>query len=163
MDKYLKNVLGIFLYVIISSLFVVFYSCGDDPVSSPESEHLEAEGLVLKDTTNNVILKYFKGALTPGKDTINVPNMMNTSVLSVIFLDSNQVELPPEEDPDHTLGFDTYGSTKFSVTKVTGQQWKIFMSGLAPGNDSVKFQVLHEGHADFTTIAIPVRVFNITQ
>ncbi len=161
MDKNLNKFLGIFLYVIISSLIVIFYSCGDDTVSIPESEHLEAEGMVLKDTTNTVILKYFRGALTPGKDTIKVPNGMNTSILSVIFLDSNQAELPPEEDPDHTLGFETFGSTKFSITKVTGQQWKIFMTGLTPGNDSVKFKVLHEGHADFQTIPIPVKIFNI--
>lgn len=161
MDKYLKNILGIFLYVIISSLLVIFYSCGDNTVSIPESEHLEAEGMVLKDTLNNVIIKYFRGELSSGKDTIPVPNGMNTSILSVIFLDSNQAELPPEDDPDHTLGFDKFGSAKFNVTKVPGQQWKIFLTGLAPGNDSVKFQVIHEGHADFQTIPIPVRIFNI--
>ncbi len=69
------------------------------------------------------------------------------------------------DDHDHDHGGDEFelASTvddpaTVQITKHGDEDWAVDLSGLQAGQTTVRFMVMHGGHADFTSLALPVTV-----
>ena len=162
----LVSVLGIFL-----ALFIV--SCEDDD-HAHEEEHIDAEGFILE-SEGTEIYREFKGTKT-GSVTLAVGATLE---VSVHFLGDDGKELEHEEhegeeeeegslrvsgfmssvatveveehgDDDHGDGDDDHGHEEEMALEIVG---------VSAGSTSFKLELMHEGHADYTsTNNVPITV-----
>jgi len=152
---------------ILSFVFLIFAiflnSCKEDTVSVPQSEHFQPNGMmILNESLSDTLMYYFNGQLLYGKDTLFAPYNALGAHWVVKFLDANQNKLEPPSDPDHSLGWLISDPTKLEVYQHGGDKWAFHLRGKALGTTSIKFQVMHVGHADFTTIFVPVKIDTAT-
>ncbi|MGB9696661.1 MAG: hypothetical protein ACP5P3_04995 [Ignavibacteria bacterium] len=132
-------------------------------MSVPQSEHFQPNGMmILNESLSDTLMYYFNGQLLYDKDTLFAPYNALGGHWIVKFLDANQNRLEPPSDPDHSLGWLISDPTKLEVYQHGGDKWAFHLRGKAVGITSIKFQVMHVGHADFTTIFVPVRIDTTT-
>ena len=150
-----KNYLIISLFLI--SIFSSFNGCSEDPVSTPQANHFQPNGMmILSESFADTLLYYFNGVYSPGKDTLHAPLNALGGHWVIKFLDANMKNIEPPSDPDHTLGWLISDPNKLEVYRHGSDIWEFHLRGKQLGETSMKFQVLHQGHADFTTIFLPV-------
>lgn len=156
MKKILSNILIILLLSIIPILYT---GCSDDTVQTPQSEHFQASGLIIyNETLSDTILYYYNGALKVGYDTLFVPYNALSGHWTMKFLDANKNRLEPPSDPNHTLGWLIDNPDLLELYRHGSDIWEFHLKGKGLGSTNIKFQILHEGHADFQTIPIPVLI-----
>lgn len=150
---------------ILLSLLILFFfsflinSCKEDTVSVPQSEHFQPNGMmILNESLSDTLMYYFNGQLLYDKDTLYAPYNALGGHWIVKFLDANKNKLEPPSDPEHSLGWLISDPTKLEVYQHGGDKWAFHLKGKAMGVTSIKFQVMHAGHADFTTIFVPVKI-----
>jgi len=150
---------------LVSSLFIV--SCEDDDHDHDE-EHIDAEGFILENSAGVEVYKEFKGAQT-GSITLSVNDTLE---LTVHFLDDDGKELEHEEDGDHEEGEIVVSGNNESIAIVEveeehgdgddhdhGEEMAIEVIGVSTGSTSFKLELMHEGHADYTsTNNVPIVV-----
>lgn len=151
---------GLFIIFILSIISgVVLNGCKEDSVSVPQSEHFQPNGMmILNESLSDTLMYYFNGQLLYDKDTLFAPYNALGGHWVVKFLDANKNKLEPPSDPDHSLGWLISDPAKLEVYQHAGDKWEFHLRGKALGITSIKFQVMHMGHADFTTIFIPVKI-----
>ncbi len=165
--------------LVVIFLGLMASSCDEESSSStlaPEG-HTDADGLVLE--SNGVeVYREFEGAIVT--NTLNL-TVGDTLELSVHFLDHDGNEIEHSDDDDHG---DEHGSvdgllvtendTSVVVIEVEGHEEEeegeedhddheehgpgIHMIAVAAGSTSFKVQLMHEGHADYTSMSISVTV-----
>ena len=148
----LVSVLGIFL-----ALFVV--SCEDDDHDHAE-EHIDAEGFILE-SEGNEIYREFKGTTT-GSVTVAVGETLE---VSVHFLGDDGKELEHEEhegeEEEGSLRVSGANSSIATVEVEEGhddggdhdheEEMALEITGVSAGSTSFKLELMHEGHADYTS------------
>ena len=148
----LVSVLGIFL-----ALFVV--SCEDDDHDHAE-EHIDAEGFILE-SEGNEIYREFKGTTT-GSVTVAVGATLE---VSVHFLGDDGKELEHEEhegeEEEGSLRVSGANSSIATVEVEEGhddggdhdheEEMALEITGVSAGSTSFKLELMHEGHADYTS------------
>lgn len=146
--------------IYFSILFFIIYlnGCSDNPVT-PE-EHFDAEGLMLLEDDGDTVIYYFRGDLKPGFDSLKVPFGTITPHLNTFFLDKDRNKLdPPVDDPSSTLGYTISNPSVVSVfVDNPSNKFEFHLRGLMVGTSSIRFNLLHGNHSDFTTTFIPVIV-----
>ncbi len=139
---------------LVSSLFIV--SCEDDDHDHDE-EHTDAEGFILENSAGVEVYKEFKGAQT-GSITLSVNDTLE---LTVHFLDDDGKEIEHEEDSiaiveveeEHGDGDD------HDHDHDHGEEMAIEVIGISTGSTSFKLELMHDGHADYTsTNNVPIVV-----
>ena len=143
-------------------LTVFLAACGKDDPLTPQEEHYEAEGLVLIDSGER-FFRYFQGRIDSDNgrvEALEVPHGQLTSKWSIRFLDENGNEMAPPGGEGHTFTWEIADESIVEVVQDEGDEGKFvfYMRGLEDGETTIKLQISHEGHADFTTLPIPVHV-----
>ena len=139
--------------------------CEDDAHDDHEEGHTDADGFILEDAAGSEVYREFEGATT-GSVTLAVGETLE---LSVHFLDHEGNEIAHEEEgeEDHEDGL-VVSENNASVAVVEVEEHEegedhhgmvIHIQGVSAGSTSFKVQLMHDGHADYTsTNNVPVTV-----
>ena len=137
----------------------------DDAHDDHEEGHTDADGFILEDAAGSEVYREFEGAAT-GSVTLAVGETLE---LSVHFLDHEGNEIAHEEEgeEDHEDGL-VVSENNASVAVVEVEEHEegedhhgmaIHVQGVSAGSTSFKLQLMHDGHADYTsTNNVPVTV-----
>tara|TARA_B100001250_G_C19717612_1_gene752286 strand:+ start:413 stop:1030 length:618 start_codon:yes stop_codon:yes gene_type:complete len=162
------NIRQLFLFIFVG---LIVTACDeDDPVSAAQEEHLDAEGFILEDENGNELYREFEGAIVTGTGGISI-SVGDTLELSVHFLDhdGNEVEHEEDEGEEHDEGELQITENNVAIAKVEVEEHEeegddhdhdheeeehemaIHIIGVSAGSTSFKVELLHEGHADYTS------------
>lgn len=145
-----------------SAIALMAGGCGDDddPISS-QTEHLEAIGMVVYQS-GSVVMDYF-GPDYLASDTVAYNDTLRASQglnphWEVKFYDEDTVLIDPPESDDHHLNAVFGNSSLAELWWHEGEEgeFEFHMRGLAAGTTTVRFQVMHIDHADFSTLPVPL-------
>ena len=136
----------------------------DDHNHNHDEEHTDADGFVLEDESGSEVYKEFEGAVT-GPVTLSVGDTLE---LSVHFLDheENEIEHEGDEEDEDELVI-SENDSNIAIVEVEEHEegeeehheMAIHVIGVSAGSTSFKLQLMHEGHADYTsTNNVPVTV-----
>ena len=131
--------------------------CEDDAHDDHEEGHTDADGFILEDAAGSEVYREFEGAAT-GSVTLAVGETLE---LSVHFLDHEGNEIAHEEEgeEDHEDGLVvSENNTSVAVVEVEEHEegedhhgMAIHVQGVSAGSTSFKLQLMHDGHADYTS------------
>ena len=153
-------------FAVLTSFFVI--GCEDNDHDHDE-EHTDAEGFILENSAGIEVYREFKGAQT-GSITLSVGDTLE---LTVHFLDDDGEELEHEEDGDHEEEGEIVVSgnnESIAIVEVEeehgdghdhdhGEEMAIEVIGISTGSTSFKLELMHDGHADYTsTNNVPIVV-----
>ena len=148
------------IHALFCLLLVFNFACEDDN-HDHDDEHTDADGFVLEDESGSELYKEFEGTMT-GTVTLSVGDTLE---LSVHFLDHEGNEIEHEEDEDElSVSENDSNIAVFEVEEhEEGEEEHHVMAlhviGVSTGSTSFKLQLMHDGHADYTsTNNVPVTV-----
>ncbi len=161
MFKILKH---LFLFVFISLTAV---AC-DDHDHDAEG-HTDVEGFVLENN-GTVVYRQFEGEVTVDNLTLSIDETLD---LSVHFLDhdGNEIEHEEGEHEEDALSFEISNSDIISIVMEDhededgddhdhdhGHELGFELMGVSSGTTTFTLSLMHDGHADFTSLPISVTV-----
>ena len=151
---------------LIASMILFTTGCEDDDHDHDE-DHVDADGFVLEDESGTEVYREFEGAMT-GTVTLAVGETLE---LSVHFLDHEGNEIEHEEGEEEEEHDDelvvSENDASVAVVEVEDHEegeeehheMALHVVGVSTGSTSFKLQLMHEGHADYTsTNNVPVTV-----
>ena len=152
------------VFMLIGMLLFTTGCEDDDHNHNHDEEHTDADGFVLEDESGSEVYKEFEGAMT-GTVTLSVGDTLE---LSVHFLDheENEIEHEGYEEEEDELVI-SENDSNIAIVEVEEHeegeeehhQMAIYVIGVSAGSTSFKLQLMHEGHADYTsTNNVPVTV-----
>ena len=158
------------LVFMLVGMFLITTSCEDDDHDHDHDEdHTDADGFILENEDGTEMYREFEGAMT-GSLTLGVGDTLE---LSVHFLDheGNEIEHEEEGEEDHEDGLVvSENDANIAVVEVEDHEegeeggeehheMAIHVIGVSAGSTSFKLQLMHDGHADYTsTNNVPVTV-----
>ena len=149
------------LVFMLIGMFLFTTGCEDHDHNHDE-EHTDADGFVLEDESGSELYKEFEGTMT-GTVTLSVGDTLE---LSVHFLDHEGNEIEHEGDEEDELVI-SENDSNIAIVEVEEHEegeeehheMAIHVIGVSAGSTSFKLQLMHEGHADYTsTNNVPVTV-----
>ena len=151
------------LVFMLIGMFLFTTGCEDDDHNHDhDEEHTDADGFVLENESGSEVYREFEGAIT-GTVTLSVGDTLE---LSVHFLDHEGNEIEHGEDEEEELVI-SENDSNIAIVEVEvheegeeeHHEMAIHVIGLSAGSTSFKLQLMHEGHADYTsTNNVPVTV-----
>ena len=143
---------------LLTGMLLITTGCEDDEHDHDHDEdHTDADGLVLETEGGTEVYREFEGAVTGGV----VLDVGETLELSVHFLDheGNEIEHSEEDEEDHEDGLVvSENDATIAVVEVEGHEDgedhhgnALHIIGVSTGSTSFKIQLMHEGHADYTS------------
>ena len=153
------------LVFMLIGMFLFTTGCEDDEHNHDhDEEHTDADGFVLEDESGSELYKEFEGTMT-GTVTLSVGDTLE---LSVHFLDheGNEIEHEGDEEDEDELVI-SENDSNIAIVEVEEHEegeeehheMAIHVIGVSAGSTSFKLQLMHEGHADYTsTNNVPVTV-----
>ena len=153
------------LVFMLIGMFLFTTGCEDDDHNHDhDEEHTDADGFVLEDESGSELYKEFEGTMT-GTVTLSVGDTLE---LSVHFLDheGNEIEHERYEEDEDELVI-SQNDSNIAIVEVEEHEegeeehheMAIHVIGVSTGSTSFKLQLMHEGHADYTsTNNVPVTV-----
>ena len=162
MQSLMLRALKAHMVLLLSSVMFFTTGCEDDSHDDHDEEHTDADGFILEDESGTEIYREFECAMTGGVAL----SVGETLELSVHFLDheGNEIEHGDdheEEEEDHEDGLAVSGfdSNIATVEVEDDHGHAIHVIGVSSGSTSFQLQLMHEGHADYTsTNNVPVTV-----
>ena len=158
------------LVFMLVGMFLITTSCEDDDHDHDHDEdHTDADGFILENEDGTEMYREFEGAMT-GSLTLGVGDTLE---LSVHFLDHEGIEIEHEEEgeEDHEDGLVvSENDANIAVVEVEDHEegeeggeehheMAIHVIGVSAGSTSFKLQLMHDGHADYTsTNNVPITV-----
>ena len=158
------------LVFMLVGMFLITTSCEDDDHDHDHDEdHTDADGFILENEDGTEMYREFEGAMT-GSLTLGVGDTLE---LSVHFLDheGNEIEHEEEGEEDHEDGLVvSENDANIAVVEVEDHEegeeggeehheMAIHVIGVSAGSTSFKLQLMHEGHADYTsTNNVPITI-----
>ena len=161
-----------YVVFLLTSMLLFTTGCEDDDHDDHDHEegHTDADGFKLEDAAGNEMYREFEGAMT-GSVTLAVGDTLE---LSVHFLDheGNEIEHSEEEEgEEHEDGLEVSGNdASVAIVEVEGHEEEedhdeehhgsaLHVIGVSAGSTSFTLQLMHDGHADYTsTNNVPVTV-----
>ena len=153
--------------LLLTSLALFTVGCEDDDHDEHghEEGHTDAEGFKLEDENGNEVYSQFEGAID-GAITLNVGETLE---LTVHFLDDDGNEIEHEEEgEDHEDGLEVSGADpNIAIVEVEGHEDEgdghdhgmgIHIEGVSSGTTNFELRLMHQGHADFTSLDVLVTV-----
>ena len=152
------------VFMLIGMLLFTTGCEDDDHNHNHDEEHTDADGFVLEDESGSEVYKEFEGAMT-GTVTLSIGDTLE---LSVHFLDheGNEIEHEGDEEDEDELVI-SENDSNIAIVEVEEHEegeeehheMAIHVIGVSAGSTSFKLQLMHEGHADYTsTNNVPVTV-----
>lgn len=162
MQSLMLRALKAHMVLLLSSVMFFTTGCEDDSHDDHDEEHTDADGFILEDESGTEIYREFEGAMTGGVAL----SVGETLELSVHFLDheGNEIEHgddheEEEEDHEDGLAIDGFDSNIATVEVEHDHGHAIHVVGVSSGSTGFQLQLMHEGHADYTsTNNVPVTV-----
>jgi len=156
---------GKFFTLLAFIIIVAFSGCSEDDNIVNQEEHFDAVGIIIKQS-GVTIFDYFGPdyAATDsiaGNDTLKISRGLNPH-WDIYFYDESGDQInPPVSTVDG--GHQSLAAT-FTPSSLAELWWhdgeegafEFHIRGNEEGYGTVKFNVMHEGHADFTTLPIPL-------
>ena len=148
---------------LLTSIILFTAGCEDDDHDHyHDEEHTDADGFVLEDESGTEVYREFEGATT-GTVTLDVGDTLE---LSVHFLDhdGNEIEHDEEDEDELSVSENDSNIAVFEVEEhEEGEEehhgMALHVVGVSTGSTSFKLQLMHDGHADYTsTNNVPVTV-----
>lgn len=157
----LSNTLKSTLAFLLSfSLFFVTGCEDDDHDHDHDEDHTDADCFILEDASGNELYREFEGAVT-GSVALGVNDTLE---LSVHFLDDEGNEMEHEEedhDEEEGDGLAVSGAdASIAIVEVESHEEEeeegehgnaIHIIGVSAGSTSFQLQLMHDGHADYTS------------
>ena len=159
-----------YVVLLLTSMLLFTTGCEDDDHDHDHDEdHTDADGFILEDESGSEVYREFEGAMT-GSVTLAVGDTLE---LSVHFLDheGNEIEHSEEEGEEHEDGLEVSGNdASIAIVEVEGHEEEedhdeehhgsaLHVIGVSAGSTSFTLQLMHDGHADYTsTNNVPVTV-----
>ena len=145
------------LVFMLIGMFLFTTGCEDDDHNHDhDEEHTDADGFVLEDESGSELYKEFEGTMT-GTVTLSVGDTLE---LSVHFLDheGNEIDHEGDEEDEDELVI-SENDSNIAIVEVEEHEegeeehheMAIHVIGLSAGSTSFKLQLMHEGHADYTS------------
>ena len=152
------------VFMLIGMFFFTTGCEDDDHNHDHDEEHTDADGFVLEDESGSEVYREFEGAMT-GTVTLSIGDTLE---LLVHFLDheENEIEHEGDEDEEDELVI-SENDSNIAIVEVEEHEegeeehheMAIHVIGVSAGSTSFKLQLMHEGHADYTsTNNVPVTV-----
>ena len=148
---------------LLTSMILFTAGCEDDDHDHyHDEEHTDADGFVLEDESGTEVYREFEGATT-GTVTLAVGDTLE---LSVHFLDHDGNEIAHDEEDEDELSV-SENDSNIAVFEVEEHEegeeehhgMALHVVGVSTGSTSFKLQLMHDGHADYTsTNNVPVTV-----
>ena len=168
MDFTILRVLKAHSILLLTSLALFTVGCEDDDHDEHghEEGHTDAEGFKLENENGNEVYSQFEGAID-GAITLNVGETLE---LTVHFLDDdgNEIEHEEEEGEDHEDGLEvSVADPNIATVEVEGHEdgedgnhhgMAIHIEGVSSGTTNFELRLMHQGHADFTSLDVLVTV-----
>ena len=162
MQSLMLRALKAHMVLLLSSVMFFTTGCEDDSHDDHDEDHTDADGFILENESGTEIYREFEGAMTGGVAL----SVGETLELSVHFLDheGNEIEHgddheEEEEDHEDGLAIDGFDSNIATVEVEHDHGHAIHVIGVSSGSTSFQLQLMHEGHADYTsTNNVPVTV-----
>lgn len=151
----MKNKFSIPVLAIAGTLLLsLMAGCDGNPVDDDDHDHAEVEGLAL--ILNGVeIYRVLEGVVscTPATCGVTVAEGQETALITVEFLDHDGDEIHADDlDDDFSLGHVIADASIAEFEQHAGDgKWSFHVHGEAAGQTRMQLQLLHVGHADFTT------------
>ncbi len=152
----MKNTLLLrFILLITASLFII--SCEDDDPLQPEEEHFVPIGTAIYDATGALYVTILRGVTF---DTLFIQNGDLSDHFDVKFFDENEeiVEAPENENTKLNHLIDDETITEFWQHEDDQGGFEFHLRGLKKGVTSIELFIEHEGHNDYRSGKIPVKV-----
>ena len=147
----------VFSTLIVTSVFFISACDTDDDHDHDHAEHADVDGFLLQTLDNKEVYREFKGA-TSGSILVKSGESLELSV-TCLDDDGNKItDFDLENQP--TLKLSEYEKSIVSLeVKKDLYPYTFVANGLSNGQTSAKLELMHEGHADYTsTNRIPVTV-----
>ena len=146
------------LIFILIGMFLITTSCEDDDHEHDE-EHTDADGFVLEDENGSEVYREFEGAIE-GSVSLSVGDTLE---LSVHFLDHDGNEIEHEEDElvvsENDANIAIVEVEEHEEDEEEHHGAGLHVIGVSAGSTNFKLQLMHDGHADYTsTNNVPVVV-----
>lgn len=125
-------------------------ACGDS-TGPDDDDHDEAAGLVILDQNDAVIVSVNAARQVTGSLTVPAGQARH---LEVWFVAEDGDRFQPDDD-DHALDW-TVANEAIAVIDSHGDHMDL--EGVAAGNTTVVFSILHGNHSDYDSPAIPITV-----
>lgn len=153
MNFSVKSISSFLVFLFVSFTLI---SCSKDEPLSPPEEHFEAEGMVFYNSGIKIV-EIFRGVT---QDTFFVPLNQMTSGFEIKFLSPERQILNPPNYKEKPLSWEIADTTIVAVWQHEGEKgsYEFHLQGKKSGITLIEFFVLHEGHPDFRSGKIPVRV-----
>ena len=153
---------------IFSLSFVLLFTTGcEDDDHDHDNEHTDADGFILENESGTEVYREFEGAVT-GTVTLSVGDTLE---LAVHFLDheGNEIEHEEEEEGEHEEGELEVSGSNASIAIVEVEHEEegddhdhdhdheeehgaaLHIIGISSGTTSFTLQLMHDGHADYTS------------
>ena len=150
---------------IFSLSFVLLFTtgCEDDDHDNHDHGHTDADGFILENESGTEVYREFEGAVT-GTVTLSVGDTLE---LAVHFLDHEGNEIEHEEEEEHEEGeIEVTGSNaSIAIVEVEHEEEgddhdhdheeehgaALHIIGVSSGSTSFQLQLMHDGHADYTS------------
>lgn len=136
-----------FIVLVFIALFIV--SCDDSTPVAPSEDHFEAAGYALLNAKDEVVFKVLNGKVVDSIATTLKLNLADgPSIFSIKFFDTNDKDLGVPNDVNKSLLIEI-GSSEFATSEI--HNWKFTLVPLAKGSTTIRIQILHKDHPDFTS------------
>ena len=149
---------------LLTSMLLFTTGCEDDEHEHDhDEEHTDADGFVLEDKNGVIVYREFEGTVT-GEITVAVGEVLE---LAVHFLDDegNEIEHDEEEGEEHEDDGDglvvSGNDASVAIVEVEdheeGEEGEehhenaLHIEGVSTGSTKFLLQLMHEGHADYTS------------
>ena len=137
---------------LLTSMILFTAGCEDD--DHDHDEHTDADGFILEDGSGTEVYREFEGAV---EGAVNL-SVGDTLELSVHFLDHEGNEIEHEEEDEDELSV-SENDSNVAVVEVEEHEegeeehheMAIHVIGVNVGSTSFKLQLMHDGHADYTS------------
>ncbi len=137
----------------IAALTLTFMTSCDDDDHDVHGEHFEAVGLVIY-ADGAEVLRLQDNQIT-GSLSLNVDGEVDYAV--EFILEDGDIEVP-HGDEVLTLSVEIDDDATAEVSDVDSEAYSFSLLGKQEGSAEVTVTLLHEGHADYVSLALPVIV-----
>ena len=144
-------------YLVVLSLLITFTSCSDDDPVSDQEEHFEAIGTVIYDATGAEVARILRGVTT---DTLSAKVGILSDHYRIKFINDNEDIVDPPANEESSMEVDITDTALLETETDEPGAFEFHLRGKAAGLTSIEIKILHNGHSDYRSGLIPVKIEN---
>lgn len=155
----MRRVSARILWLVLAALVALAGSCGKNPVKAKDEvvcDHVDADGMRL--LYRGVVAAQQWQATVTGGLAVDANSTLDSVLVRFLAPDSNVIAGANLACGDKSLVWTIADSSIVSVRPAGFEPWAVNVVGKAGGSTTIRFQVFHVNHVDFTSQPIPVTV-----